>query len=39
MLCLKRIVLVCEYGDKFPGEVEVDESYFGPQRVRGKISF
>ena len=25
-----------KYGDKFSGSVELDESYFGPRRVRGK---
>ena len=32
----ERIVLLCEADDSFEGEVEVDESYFGARRVRGK---
>ena len=32
----KRIVVWLENEQKFSGEVEVDESYFGPRRVRGK---
>ena len=36
MLFRKRIVLLCESESKFEGEIEVDESYFGARRVRGK---
>jgi len=36
MLFRKSMVLVCEYGDELSEEVEVDESYFGARRVRGK---
>ncbi len=32
----KRIVTLCERENKFTGEVEIDESYFGARRVRGK---
>jgi len=32
----KRIVLLCELEGKMDGEVEVDESYFGARRGRGK---
>jgi len=32
----KRIVTLCERENKFAGEVEIDESYFGARRVRGK---
>lgn len=31
-----RIAQHCEAASPFAGEVEVDESYFGPKRVRGK---
>ena len=31
-----RLAVVCEEASPFAGEVEVDESYFGPRRVRGK---
>ena len=31
-----RIAQRCEEFSPFQGEVEVDESYFGPRRVRGK---
>jgi transposase len=31
-----RIAEFCEQSSPFPGEVEVDESYFGAKRVRGK---
>ena len=31
-----RIVQLCEQESPFSGEVEMDESYFGPRRVRGK---
>lgn len=32
----KRIFKWLQENDQFSGEVEVDESYFGPKRVRGK---
>ena len=32
----KRIAEHCEKTSPFSGEVEVDESYFGPRRMRGK---
>lgn len=32
----RRIAAWCEAAAPFAGQVEVDESYFGPQRVRGK---
>lgn len=32
----QRMVCLCETGGKMTGEVEVDESYFGARRVRGK---
>lgn len=32
----RRIAAWCEAQSPFAGEVEVDESYFGPRRVRGK---
>jgi len=32
----RRIAEYCEAQSPFRGEVEVDESYFGPRRVRGK---
>jgi len=32
----RRIAQHCEAQSPFRGEVEVDESYFGPKRVRGK---
>ncbi|MCB9801119.1 MAG: IS1595 family transposase [Pseudomonadales bacterium] len=32
----KRVVSLLEDEQPFSGEVEVDESYFGPRRVRGK---
>jgi transposase len=35
-LTRQRIVEDCERQSPFGGEVEVDESYFGPRRVRGK---
>jgi len=35
-LIRERIVEISEQEAKFSGEVEVDESYFGPRRVRGK---
>ncbi len=35
-LIRRRIVVLCEEESVFSGEVEVDESYFGARRVRGK---
>src|SRR3989338_7094251 len=35
-LIRERILEDCERQSPFGGEVEVDESYFGPRRVRGK---
>ena len=35
-LIRKRIAEICESETPFKGEVEVDESYFGAKRVRGK---
>ena len=32
----KRIAIECEEEAELSGEIEVDESYFGPRRVRGK---
>ena len=32
----ERIMKICEFREKFSGEVEIDESYFGPRRIRGK---
>jgi transposase-like protein len=32
----RRIAQHCEAQSPFRGEVEIDESYFGPKRVRGK---
>ena len=32
----KQIYTLCQIEEKFSGEVEVDESYFGARRVRGK---
>ena len=32
----QRIANYCEASSPLSGEVEVDESYFGPRRVRGK---
>ena len=32
----KRLAVLCEAESPLSGTVEVDESYFGPQRVRGK---
>ena len=32
----KRIAQYCEFKSPYSGEVEVDESYFGPKRIRGK---
>lgn len=36
MLLRKRIAFLCEKELMFSGEVEIDESYFGARRVRGK---
>ena len=36
MLFRERIAKICEEGSPLSGEVEVDESYFGASRVRGK---
>ena len=35
-LIRQRIMILCEEESKFSGEVEIDESCFGPRRVRGK---
>jgi len=35
-LIRERIVQICENDSPFTGEIEVDESYFGATRVRGK---
>ncbi len=35
-LIRKRIAEECEKESPFSGEVEVDKSYFGPRRIRGK---
>jgi transposase len=32
----KRVAEACERNSPFQGEVEADESYFGPRRVRGR---
>lgn len=32
----KRICYLCQKEEKFSGEIEIDESYFGARRVRGK---
>lgn len=31
-----RLAVICEAASPLTGEVEVDESYFGPRRIRGK---
>jgi hypothetical protein len=36
LLIRKRIAEYCEQSSPFQGEIEVDESYFGARRVRGK---
>ncbi|WP_338098837.1 IS1595 family transposase [Methanolapillus africanus] len=36
MAIRERIAEYCELESPFQGEVEVDESYFGPKRVKGK---
>ena len=35
-LIRKRLVVLCEKESMFSGEIEIDESYFGARRVRGK---
>ena len=35
-LIRKRIVKICNQASPFKGEIEVDESYFGARRVKGK---
>lgn len=32
----ERIVEICELDSQFKGEVEIDESYFGPRHQKGK---
>lgn len=32
----ERIVQICEHDSPFSGEIEVDESYFGARRIKGK---
>ena len=36
MMLRARIAEICERDSPFEGEVEADESYFGPRRVRGR---
>jgi transposase-like protein len=36
MLFRERMVKICEESSPLSGEIEVDESYFGASRVRGK---
>ncbi len=36
LLIRKKIALYCEQSSPFQGEIEVDESYFGARRVKGK---
>ena len=36
LLIRKRIAEFCEQSSPFHGEIEVDESYFGARRIRGK---
>ena len=36
LLIRKRIAAFCEQSSPFHGEIEVDESYFGARRIRGK---
>ena len=33
---IKRIVDLCQIDSPFQGEIEIDESYFGAKRVKGK---
>ena len=35
-LIRRRIAMFCEQQSPFKGEIEVDESYFGAKRIRGK---
>lgn len=35
-LIRERIASICERNGKLSGEVEIDESYLGPRRIRGK---
>ena len=35
-LLRQRIAEICEVSSPFTGTVEIDESYFGPRRVKGK---
>ncbi len=35
-LIRKRVAEFCEYSSPFSGEIEVDESYFGAKRIKGK---
>jgi transposase len=35
-LIRKRIADICEEASPFQGEIEVDESYFGSKRIKGK---
>lgn len=35
-LIRKRIAIFCESASPFSGEIEVDESYFGAKRIKGK---
>lgn len=32
-----RLARECAAQSPFPGKLEVDESYFGPKRIRGKV--
>ena len=36
LLIRKRIAEFCEQSSPFVGEIEVDESYFGARRIKGK---
>ena len=36
LLIRKRIAEFCEQSSPFSGEIEVDESYFGARRIKGK---
>ena len=36
LLIRKRIAEFCEQSSPFHGEIEVDESYFGARRIKGK---
>lgn len=35
-LIRRRLIVLCEKESMFSGEIEIDESYFGARRVRGK---